>query len=760
MKKILYIFALLVSVCSFAQQQAPQADPNHCNGWLPGYPNHYCECRETSQVFSFPLEVQVTDTMWFSTTVEDMRQGLSAYWFANCSITFEVYAFCSSKTPTIVMTVGANQMREMDVATINQKLEEMGDMAELINQTLIPRIKVYPNGGTGTVYCYPYDQGPLSTCDSILPIIPRMTYVCSDSTEVYELKPSRIASNGKGFIRWKQKKNYPCSIRLTEGSCDGPEMAHMTLADSMRVMVLNPNQMKAAKTAGNSVFVHVTHPADYVGRIMYRNTLNWDEQRIDTTICQGKSLQLTDTVLTQTTVYPNDTLWKAGDTLSLTTYHLNIEPPTPQQDTLLFKAVQLPTTYHNQYIAKEGWGDYDFTVHQAGECDERYLLHVEHNYVTNKTEVDTTLCLGKTIKINNVTYSKDTVIHDSVWTYAPASNATPDTYTIRHITIHFTEPDVEYDTISVLPSKMTSRGYWYAGLGVMVPYGDTLIVKKKTNTCTRYIQLHVDKSVIITEADTDTTLCQGRTIMFNDVTYTTDTTFYDTIQVDADTWQRGMISIHFEDPVTEQDTLIIAPGEMTQDGYWYDNLGVQLATYGDTLIVKEAKDECTRWIQLHFAFDTTAIILETDTTLCLGKRMMIGEQSYIADTMIIDSAWIDPGLWQIHYTTIRFNEPEMEYDSISLTRSQIDSTSGYWYDRLEVMVTAFGDTLITKTAENECTRWIQLHVEEEQEPPHEAIEVVPASTAGTYKYLREGMLYIRREGQEYDLLGRPVRNKQ
>ena len=100
----------------------------------------------------------------------------------------------------------------------------------------------------------------------------------------------------------------------------------------------------------------------------------------------------------------------------------------------------------------------------------------------------------------------------------------------------------------------------------------------------------------------------------------------------------------------------------------------------------------------------------------------------------------------------------MEYDSINLTKSQIDSTGGYWYDSLEVMITAFGDTLIVKTADNECTRYIQLHVEEEIEPekPHEAIEEVLVPAAGAYKYLRDGNLYIRREGIDYDLIGRPI----
>ena len=330
MKKFFYIFALVAATCGYAQENAPQATLDApCKGWLPGYPAHYCECRATSQAFSFPLITQVTDTMWFSSTVDDMKQGLSDYWFSDCSITLEVYAFCSSKTPTITMTVGANQMREMDIATINRKLDEMGDMAELLSQALTPRIKVYPNGGTGTVYCYPYNQGPVSTCSDLLPVIPRMTYVCDQDTEVYELKPSKIVASGTCFIRWRQQRNLPGNIRLTTDSCNGPEIANVTLSDSTRIFIPDAQLMKAAKNAGKSIFVHVTHPADYVGRINYHNRIVWDEQAIDTTICQGKSLLLADTVLSETTVYPNDTLWTKGDTLSLTAYHLNIEPPTP-----------------------------------------------------------------------------------------------------------------------------------------------------------------------------------------------------------------------------------------------------------------------------------------------------------------------------------------------------------------------------------------------------------------------------------------------
>ena len=493
MKKLSFILTILVATCCYAQQEAPMG--TYCFGWLPGYPDHYCECRATSIPFSFPLVTPITDTMWYSSTVDDMKQGLSAYWFSDCSITFEVYAFCSSKNPTITMTVSSNRMHEMDVATINRKLDEMGNMAELMSQVLTPRIKVYPNGGTGTVYCYPYDQGPVSTCDETLPVIPQMTYVCDQDTEVYELEPDNIASSGNGFIRWKQKNNQTGTIRLTTDSCNGPEIANATLSDSLRVMILDADQMLSIKNANKSVFIHVTHPAGYVGRIIYHNNIVWDEQRIDTTLCQGKVLQLVDTALSETTVYPNDTLWRKGDTLSLTTYHLTIEAPTPQYDTLVYKAAQLPTTYRNQYIPKDGWGDYDFTIHQTDRCDERYLVHVAHDIVTRSTVVDTTVCMGKTITFGGVKYTTDTIIRDSAW-------ADPDTWVTSDISIHFTEPEMEYDTIAVPSAHFSANGYWYAALGVMIKsYGDTLIVKTKNNTCTRWIQLHVKEREIGTDID-------------------------------------------------------------------------------------------------------------------------------------------------------------------------------------------------------------------------------------------------------------------
>ena len=65
-----------MSLCCFAQEQMPQQFLGNCPGELPTSPYYYCECRNTSREFSFPLKVEVTDTMWYSAKLEDMKQGL------------------------------------------------------------------------------------------------------------------------------------------------------------------------------------------------------------------------------------------------------------------------------------------------------------------------------------------------------------------------------------------------------------------------------------------------------------------------------------------------------------------------------------------------------------------------------------------------------------------------------------------------------------------------------------------------------------
>lgn len=149
-------------------------------------PYYFCDCYEGASTFRFPLSTQISDTVWYTASVDDVRKGLTAYWFADCSVTLEVYALCSGKTPTISMTIGKDQMREMDATSVNQKIDEMGDAAGQLISALTPHIRVYPNGTcSGQVYVYPYNEGPHSTCEATLPVRTSMTYVSNHADDVY-----------------------------------------------------------------------------------------------------------------------------------------------------------------------------------------------------------------------------------------------------------------------------------------------------------------------------------------------------------------------------------------------------------------------------------------------------------------------------------------------------------------------------------------------------------------------------------------------
>ena len=210
MKKLLSILIVLTTCVNY--MQAGDEDPYY-----------YDDCRNNSIPFAFPMERVIKDTMWFTATIDDIKQGISASWYSDVAVTMEIYAFCASKVPSFTLTVGANQMREMEAEKIQKKLDEMGDAAQAMAQTLTPHIRIYPhNKGQGTVYCYPYDQGPHSTCDTLLPVFVKKTNVCSSVDNVYELIPTRMSSYGRGFIVWKQKKNLPATIYITTDSCNGP----------------------------------------------------------------------------------------------------------------------------------------------------------------------------------------------------------------------------------------------------------------------------------------------------------------------------------------------------------------------------------------------------------------------------------------------------------------------------------------------------------------------------------------------------------
>lgn len=379
------ILGILLTMVTMASAQEPLFAPAWTDSCVMvsrvmDLPSYYCPCKEASSPFAFPVVSEIFDTVWYSASIADLSQGVSAYWFADCSIRMDVFAFCTSTVPTFSLTVGPNQMRDIDTEKINKKLGELTDQQKIMVGQMEAHIRIYPlNGGSGQVYCYPYNQGPLSECDNPVPLYSGMTYVCSEPENVYRMEWAKIPSSGKAFVHWLQKKNEPCEIWLTLDSCAGEQIGGAELSDSLHVYVPDSAKLVDARKAKRSLWLHVKHKNGVVGRIHWFNNPKYAEP---------------------------------------------LEPSTK------------------------------------------------------------TVCLGKTITIDMRTYSNDTVFNDTLW-------VNRDSLVTRQLNYTFTQPKMEYDTISPTQSQL-ARGYLYKPSGsVFYEYGDTIVDVEKENTCTRRIQVTI-----------------------------------------------------------------------------------------------------------------------------------------------------------------------------------------------------------------------------------------------------------------------------
>ena len=248
------------------------ADGESCEYWrrIQNAPHYYCACHEEAIDFSFPLELEISDTTWIRTSFNDVARGFTAYWFADCAVTIEVYVFCVSYEPAVKMTIGANNMEEMDLTQINQRLEEAGESAtELIN-ALTPRVRVYPKGGgKGKAYIYPFGQGPHSTCEQTLPLLPELTYVCDQPENVYRLAWQDIDPSGKAFVRWKEEDAKACEVWLTKGACEGEEIGRAVLTDSMHVYQPKAERLIQAREEKQDIWLHIRHEKKITGRLFW-----------------------------------------------------------------------------------------------------------------------------------------------------------------------------------------------------------------------------------------------------------------------------------------------------------------------------------------------------------------------------------------------------------------------------------------------------------------------------------------------------------
>ena len=449
-----------------------------------GYPYYYCDCIEDNTVdFRFGMDMEIRDTLWFAATVAELKQGLSAYWFSTKGIRLELYALCSSTAPTMVLTVGGNTMKEMDIAFINKKLDEMGALSEIAETVMKPHLRVYPlNGGEGRVLAFPYDEGPHSTCGDLLPIVPGMTYVSSSDEDVYALPAKTIRKDQQMFVQWKQKNNNTCEMTITRGTCDGEPVLTRTMKDSTKLFFPDIAFMNEVKDSGDTLFFHFRHNATDAGRIVFRYNPKYEDMGVvDTIFCEGRALQLADTALTQTTLYGPDTVWFRNDTLRIYSYNVSVISSDLQYDTLTLYQKQLPFYYRNLYYINR-MGSHDVVLHRDGLCDEKVKLEIYHRIDTVSVEKQTEQCQGKTLEINKTTFKADTTLYYDEW-------ADADTWQHVAHNLLFIEPELEYDTVYVLKTELP---YYYQTANKYVrSFGEQTFTITARNKCTRLIQLTV-----------------------------------------------------------------------------------------------------------------------------------------------------------------------------------------------------------------------------------------------------------------------------
>lgn len=388
-ERYLYIVLLLALSLQVVAEVSP------CDDFYGAYkeelPDTYCECTYNTFSFAFPVDSVLSEPTWFTATIDDLKQGLSAYWFSSDYVTMDVYAFCVSSVPTFSITIGPNSMYEMDMEKINKKIDEMGSTASFLT-ALTPHIHVYTrNGGAGHVYCYPYDQGPHSTCENALEMRPGMTYVCSEEENVYRLPYKSISSKGHAFIQWKHKpkktsqSSQPADLWLTLDSCNGEEAARVTLSDSLHVYQPDSAMLVNARNAERDIWVHVKHAKGVPGRLKYYNNPKYAEPlpAVTQSSCAGKSIVVDNRAYYTDTAFV-DTVWLGHDTLRTRQLSLSFTLNT-KTDTVRATETEIRRGYvHSSGVVLREFGDTIFDVVKANTCTVRYLVTV-----LNTTGVET-----------------------------------------------------------------------------------------------------------------------------------------------------------------------------------------------------------------------------------------------------------------------------------------------------------------------------------------------------------------------------------
>ena len=592
--RLLLSFLLLASTSTLlAQIPEDCADRQQAYGW----PEYYCDCKYAAEDFSLPLDIQISGTRWFKGKISDLTQGISAYLNSDCPMKFEVYPFCTSKTPEYEKIFEQNQANSIDGSTIKRKLEEAG----FSNVDAPFYICITPiNGLGGRLIMRSEADGMPSSCDDPLYIFPGMSLYSTQPTDVYVIDPSNIAEATDIIIHWDGDNSIPCELRMTSNSCNGPVVDNVTLDSANNCYTLTAEVLDEAWFNDEKFYLHFSHATNTAG-FVHCLVPEYTDVYQDTTVCQGMGVQLADTLLVESTAYPVDTVFLHTNQYRVNNLNVTVVQPDIQPDTLAFKYTQQPYLYRNQHMISSP-GDYDLIIHAPGQCDERYALHVYHDVDTIDQVSDTTICYGGIFKYDNNTYSQDVTLVQSYW-------KNNDTLVFDTLKVNFaTVPDVIKDTVKI--------GERYYGKTFSQAGDYSFLYTNPQTFCKDSILLHVlegsSDGIEYEYIYKDVTLCEGKTYNHWGTLYTSSTVVYDTIPVSDDYYEIEVTTITFTEPENVYESIYI---EQSQLPYIYREQTID--SFGEYVFTLSNIEECSEIIHLSVIQKSTPTSLDNPS---VGNR--------------------------------------------------------------------------------------------------------------------------------------------
>lgn len=315
--------------------------------------------------------------VWFLASLENFGNGMNAYWYSTDSLRLEAYLVCLAREPIYQRTIGPQGVFSLSLEELKHKLDSvtaslgLGQIDDILQIFPSVNVKAVPvSGQSGRIILQNLGEGPKTDCNNPLPVYMDATYILTDSANVYTLTHERQPDSL--HVVWQaedEELDRLPTIQVRYGSCDGDILGEAQ-TDSQGVYVVERQWMDSAYQQGDTLFFHVFVPTD--GKIRFR-PVTFTYAEVDTVLCEGKGLQLQDTLLTASTSYTDTVVKSEGYRHFITHYELEVQPAPETNDTLYVGAAELPLQMQEVWIESEG--NYPLHYQTMEGCDS--IVHLQ-----------------------------------------------------------------------------------------------------------------------------------------------------------------------------------------------------------------------------------------------------------------------------------------------------------------------------------------------------------------------------------------------